>query len=150
MSKSCEATGSEKSPMSLPGPRKVLVVASSALAMVVGIGLTPASRAQSRIALPNLAGFPNSAGVSRTFSTEGGIDTTSPFFQSLGTNGRACVTCHDPSTGWSITPAFVQARFAATGGLDPLFRANDGSNSPDGDMSTPAARHHACSMLLKK
>src|SRR5690242_9861082 len=136
--------------MSLPGPRKILVLASSALAAGVGLGLTPASRAQSQIALPNLAGFPNSAGVSRTFSTDGRIDTTGLFFQSLGTNGRACVTCHDPSAGWSVTPALAQARFDATGGLDPLFRTNDGSNSPGGDMSTPAARRHACSMLLKK
>ena len=26
-----------------------------------------------------------------------------PFFQSLGTNGRACVTCHEPRSAWSVS-----------------------------------------------
>jgi len=41
-------------------------------------------------------------------------------------------------------------RFALTGGLDPIFRTNDGSNSPDADVSTVAARRAAFGMLLNK
>jgi hypothetical protein len=78
------------------------------------------------------------------------VDLTGPFFQSLGTNGRACVSCHQPSVGWTITPENVQARFDATGGTDPIFRTNDGSNSPSADVSTPEARRAAYSMLLSK
>ena len=74
------------------------------------------------------------------------------FFQSLGTNGRACVHCHQAQDGWTITPAHVQARFNATTprGTDPVFRTNDGSNSPLADVSTEAARQAAYSMLLSK
>jgi cytochrome c peroxidase len=100
--------------------------------------------------LPNMLPFANPTGVAATFSTAGKVDLTGPFFQSLGTNGRACVTCHQPSTGWTITPANVQARFDATGGMDPIFRTNDGSNSPDADVSTLEARRAAYSMLLGK
>ena len=40
--------------------------------------------------LPNGVFFPNPNGASQTYSTNaGGIDETGPFFQSLGTNGRA-------------------------------------------------------------
>jgi hypothetical protein len=49
-----------------------------------------------------------------------------------------------------MTPLDVQARFAATGGLDPVFRTNDGSNSPTADVSTVGARRSAYSMLLGK
>jgi hypothetical protein len=83
-------------------------------------------------------------------STAGNVDLTGPFFQDLGTNGRRCVSCHQASDGWTITPAGVQARFDATGGTDPIFRTNDGSNSPLADVSTVEARRSAYSMLLTK
>ncbi|TMG82140.1 MAG: hypothetical protein E6H78_15315, partial [Betaproteobacteria bacterium] len=54
--------------------------------------------------LPNMLPFANPTGIAATFSTAGKVDLTGPFFQSLGTNGRACVSCHQPSTGWTITP----------------------------------------------
>jgi cytochrome c peroxidase len=99
---------------------------------------------------PNLQPIPDATGTFQTFTTNGSIDTTNPFFQSLGTNGRRCATCHDLHKGWTITPAGVQARFNATGGLDPLFRPNDGSNSPNADVSTVDARRAAYSLLLAK
>jgi len=89
-------------------------------------------------------------GTVRTFSTSDSIDTNNPFFQSLGSNGRSCASCHRPETAWSITPAGVQARFKESAGTDPLFRTNDGSNSPNADVSTDDARRHAYSMLLGK
>jgi hypothetical protein len=94
---------------------------------------------------------PNEFGVLRTITLDGKpLDLSNPFFKSLGTNGRTCASCHVASAGWTITPAEVQARFDATGGRDPIFRTNDGSNSPLADVSTVAARRQAYSMLLTK
>jgi len=94
--------------------------------------------------------YPNGSGSSRSFSPNGALDTRNPFFQSLGSNGRSCTTCHQPSQGWTVTPEDVQQRFDATGGLDPIFRINDGSVSPAADVSTVAARRQAFGMLLSK
>jgi hypothetical protein len=91
------------------------------------------------------------SGVLRTITLDGNpLDTTNPFFQSLGTNGRSCVSCHVPSTGWTISPRELAHRFDKTRGLDPIFRTNDGSNSPATDVSTLHARRNAFSMLLSK
>src|SRR5215469_16808295 len=56
------------------------------------------------------------------------LTLTGPFFQSLGTNGRSCGTCHQPSDGMSVSAAHVQQRFINTQGEDPIFRTVDGSN----------------------
>ena len=96
------------------------------------------------------AGTRDSTGFGDTFFASGSNDTTNPFFASLGTNGRACVNCHQQAQGWTITPAGAQAVFNATGGNDPLFRLNDGSVSPTADVSTLAARQSAYAMLLTK
>lgn len=93
----------------------------------------------------------NPSGQLTSIFTNGNfLDTTNPFFQNLGTNGRSCVTCHVPAEGWTITPAGVQARFNATKGMDPIFRTNDGSNSPLADCSTTEKRRQAYSLLLNK
>jgi hypothetical protein len=96
--------------------------------------------------------MPSPTGRFQTYSTTGTIDQTNPFFVSLGTNGRTCVSCHQPQDGWTITPPHLVARFNATTpkGTDPIFRTNDGSNSPRADVSTEAARQAAYSMLLTK
>src|SRR5262249_37420167 len=94
--------------------------------------------------------FATPTGSIQTFTVTGAIDPENPSFQSLGTNGRRCDSCHQASDGWTITPPHVRARFNATGGLDPLFRKNDGSNSPEIDDSTVEARRRGYSMLLSK
>jgi cytochrome c peroxidase len=95
--------------------------------------------------------FANGSGIQETISTSGSpSDTSSPFFENLGTNGRTCFSCHRPGQAWSITPEEVQERFAATDGLDPIFRSNDGSNCEGADISTLEARHDAFSMLMNK
>lgn len=92
--------------------------------------------------------FPNPGGASSTYSISGSIDLTSPFFQSLGTNGRTCGTCHTLSDGLSVSAEHVQDRFDATQGLDPIFRTVDGSNCDhDIDVSTLAGRRSAYSLL---
>jgi cytochrome c peroxidase len=70
--------------------------------------------------VPNGAHFPNPGGTSSTYSTAGGIDLTGPFFQSMGTNGRSCGSCHQPSDGMSVSAPHVQQRFDTTQGLDLL------------------------------
>jgi len=94
--------------------------------------------------------FRNPSGLAATFNTAGPLDLHNPFFQKLGTNGRSCDTCHQPADGWTVTPASLRARFEASNGLDPIFRTNDGSNSPDADVSTVEARRSAYNMLLTK
>ena len=95
---------------------------------------------------------PNRFGLSRTMNASGGAltDPSNPFFQSLGTNGRSCDSCHVPEAGMTVTPEVVQRRFQETAGLDPIFRAVDGSNSPLADLSTRGARRKAFSMLLDR
>jgi cytochrome c peroxidase len=112
-------------------------------------GLLHALSAQT---LPNLFPFPNDSGVLETNNGGGGaIDLNGPFFQSLGTNGRSCGSCHRPAQGWSISAAEVRTRFELTQGMDPIFRTNDGSNCNHGiDTSTVEARRKAYSLLIGK
>jgi cytochrome c peroxidase len=93
---------------------------------------------------------PNEAGVAVTISTNGFIDRRNPFFRELGANGRSCVTCHQPEEGWTMTPRGLRERFERTDGMDPVFRLNDGANSPLADVSTRRSREKAYSMLLSK
>src|SRR5262249_18005771 len=64
--------------------------------------------------------------------------------------GRACLTCHQPDQGWTITPEGVQQRFIESRGLDPIFRNNDGSNCEDADITTLRKRRSALSPLLTR
>jgi cytochrome c peroxidase len=99
--------------------------------------------------IPNGIFFPNANGASETYSAnDGGIDLTGPFFQSMGTNGRSCGTCHQPSDGMSVSAANVDLRFLLTQGTDPIFRTVDGSNCDhDIDVSTVDGRRSAYSLL---
>jgi hypothetical protein len=101
--------------------------------------------------LPNLFPFPNSTGILKSFSSTGKVDLTGPFFQSLGTNGRSCASCHQASDAWSVSATHVAERFEETKGLDPIFRTNDGSNCDHSiDTSTVEGRRHAYSLLIKR
>jgi len=72
------------------------------------------------------------SGVLGTFLPDGStVTATNAFFQSLGTNGRSCATCHQPPSGMSISVRNIRARFQATGGSDPLFAPVDGANCPN-------------------
>ncbi len=69
-----------------------------------------------------------------------------PFFEALGPNGRACVTCHQPADGMSLSAASARSRWEAAGAKDPLFAAVDGSNCPD----LPQAARASHGLLLEK
>ncbi|HJT22798.1 MAG TPA: hypothetical protein VJ746_20155 [Nitrospira sp.] len=117
------------------------------LAIVGGV----AAQDQAATVLRNVAPFPNATGILETFSAAGKIDLTGPFFQSLGTNGRSCVTCHQPSDAWSVSAAHVAERFDASQGLDPIFRTNDGSTCDHGvDTTTLEGRRQAYSLLISR
>lgn len=99
--------------------------------------------------IPNGTSFLNLSGASQTYSTAGGgIDQTGLFFQSLGTNGRSCASCHQPGDGMSVSALHVQLRFDQSAGLDPIFRTVDGSNCDHNiDVSTLSGRSAAYSLL---
>jgi hypothetical protein len=68
----------------------------------------------------------------------------------MGSNGRRCVTCHQPSDAWSVTPPHIRERFEATQGTDPIFRPVDGATCPTADVSTVEERREAYSLLLSR
>lgn len=131
--------------------QQMFMIAGKAIALGVFVcGVTGGlASAQS---LPNLFPLPNGSGFLETQNTGNGpIDLTGPFFQSLGTNGRSCTTCHRPAQGWGISADEVKFRFEVTQGTDPIFRPNDGSNCDHNiDTSTVGGRRKAYSLLTDK
>jgi hypothetical protein len=125
-----------------------LVSISALLLLAIGaLGVAGASN----FIVPKFEIFPDPDGAFATVNLGGPTDTSSnPFFQDLGSNGRRCVTCHEPSDAFSITPPHIRARFEATRGMDPLFRPVDGANCPTADVSTADARRKAYSLLLTR
>jgi len=119
-------------------------------ALACALGVCAAADAGEPPVVASMLPVANDSGFAATLSTLGPIDLTGPFFQSLGSNGRSCASCHQPTEGWTITPEGVKARFEASGGTDPVFRTVDGANSPHADVSTVEARRGAYSMLLTR
>jgi hypothetical protein len=100
--------------------------------------------------IPELEIDPDPSGAIGTFQPGGPTVTAkNAFFQNLGTNGRACGTCHVEADGSSISARHVRDRFEANPG-DPLFRLVDGATCPSDDVSTPSAQQRAYSLLLAK
>jgi cytochrome c peroxidase len=97
--------------------------------------------------LPQFQDWDNNHGQVRILNANGAVDTQShPFFNPLGANGRACVTCHQPAASMSITPVMLQQRWEQTQGQDPVFAAIDGSNC----ASLPQAQMSSHSLLLNR
>jgi cytochrome c peroxidase len=99
--------------------------------------------------LQNNREFGNPTGKSSSFSTAGSIDLAGAFFQSLGTNGRTCNTCHLQGDGWTVSARSAQAIFDESDGTAPLFEF-DGQNCRGADRSTPEARRAASSLMIDK
>lgn len=133
-----------------PGPLSAVFAPSRALVTSTTIAPRLASTTAERSTATDAMTTRNASGWLRSFRREGAIDPGNAFFQPLGTNGRSCNTCHRQEAAWTVTPAEIQARFEATAGTDPIFRTNDGSNSPLADVTTVAARRAAYSMLLRR
>lgn len=81
--------------------------------------------------IPDLFEFVNPSGKSSTVNDAGASHENNPFFQSLGTNGRSCATCHLASDAMGLSAASAQSRFTSSGGQDPLFAPVDGANCED-------------------
>jgi cytochrome c peroxidase len=78
------------------------------------------------------------------------VTKLNPFFQSLGTNGRACATCHEPRSAWGVSAASIQERFFASSGTDPIFRIVDGATCPSDPVSDFSDKLKAYNLLLTK
>jgi hypothetical protein len=119
---------------------RILDESRLALAAVVAlVALVPGPAAARDATIRNLQPYPNPSGVMATFNINGHIDRENAFFQSLGTNGRSCETCHKPAEAFSITPPSIRERFERTKGRDPLFAPVDGANCANARRSDRAA-----------
>lgn len=103
--------------------------------------------ANSNRVFPERATYPDATGVVTVIHLGGPVDTRGhPFFTALGHNGRACITCHQPADGMSVSAKSLEARWVQTHGKDPIFAAVDGSNCPSQPQEL-AASH---SLLLTR
>src|ERR1700733_10031766 len=114
------------------------------LAGVVALSVV-SSGAAAVVVIPNLFPFLDPTGLLSTFNTAGPIVEKGPFFESLGSNGRKCSTCHLAQDAMGLSTRSVREVFVTTRGRDPLFASVDGANCP-GMTGTDAASH---SLLLK-
>ena len=133
-----------------PGPLRWMPGVTCATTLAIAWLVASSDRPSAHERRASEPAFSNSSGVQRTISAAGAVDGENPFFQDLGTNGRSCFTCHRPAQAWTITPAELRERFDRTAGLDPIFRANDGSNCEGADVSTVGKRRRAFSLLMTK
>jgi len=97
--------------------------------------------------LPQQMEFPTPSGKVGVLLANGPVEMKDhPFFTPIGTNGRACVTCHQPAYGMSLSAAAARELWNRTNGKDPLFAAIDGSNCPD----QPQDQEKSHSLLLNR
>jgi hypothetical protein len=88
--------------------------------------------------LPEFITYSNEHGQLGILNAEGMVDTKGhAFFEPIGTNGRACVSCHQPEDGMSLSLASIRERWEVTGGKDPIFAPIDGMNCPDKTPGDP-------------
>ena len=91
--------------------------------------------------------YSDSTGRLGLINAQGGIATKGhPFFEPIGSNARACVSCHQPANSMSLSTDTIQERWKATGGKDPVFLAIDGSDNP----ALPQDRESSHSLLMKR
>lgn len=94
------------------------------------VALVGAATAVVAATIPNLFPFRDSTGTVATFSPAGKFDESGPFFQSLGTNGRSCASCHVIGNAMGLSAKHAEHVFERTNGTDPLFSAVDGAVCP--------------------
>jgi hypothetical protein len=90
--------------------------------------------------LPAYVEYANTWGRLGVLNANGPITTDGhPFFEALGPNGRACVSCHQPADGMSLSLESINSRWTATNGADPIFATVDGMNCPNLPARDPAS-----------
>lgn len=93
------------------------------------------------------AAFDNALGKLGIVNAGGPVDMEGhPFFEALGTNGRACVSCHQPADSMGLSLASIRQQWELTGGKDPIFAAVDGANCPNLPVEDEASH----SLLLNR
>jgi hypothetical protein len=139
--------------------RQTRLVAGAACLFVLAVTVSTGTRAadsgqQKRWIEPGQSGllpaemqFDDALGKVGVVNASGPVDSKqNPFFQPLGSNGRACVTCHQPAYAMSLSVDAIRERWKATQGKDPLFAAVDGANCPD----LPQGKQSSHSLLLNR
>jgi cytochrome c peroxidase len=124
-----------------------------ALATTAAVSVSLLATTGASAGAPNdfLDRFPNATGIVQSIRTSTTVTADNAIFDTtLGTNGQACITCHEPSQGHALGVSFINTQFDATQGLDALFRINDTANSPFVDISTLDARRRAFSLFLNQ
>lgn len=120
---------------------------SAIFALACVTAICGAARADLPDAAPqDLQLFFDRTGIIGTLNVNGPVNEQGAFFQSLGTNGRTCATCHVASQAMGLGAQGIQLRFLQTRGKDPLFAAVDGANCPNARTGN-AADH---SLLLTR
>src|SRR5687768_16032874 len=70
--------------------------------------------------LAAFATYANDRGQVGVLNASGPLDTKGhPFFDPIGSNGRACVTCHQPADAMALSVRTIRERWEATRGADP-------------------------------
>jgi cytochrome c peroxidase len=123
------------------GLRAVTPLFASVLSLLIA---TP-SRAQT---LPRLDVGDDPLGQFATYQPGGASSETTAFFQSLGTNGRTCETCHQPADAFGLSLTDIQNTFNQTNGTDPLFAAVDGADCIDQPTSHTMLLNHGLIRIL--
>ena len=101
----------------------------------------------SDVTLPRESTFEDPTGRLTVLNSGGPVATKGhPFFERVGSNGRACVTCHQPANSMSVSGEAIRERWRVTAGKDPIFAAIDGSNNP----SLPQELEASHSLLLNR
>ena len=129
------------------------------LLAVAGVGITAAAlmaqyggvdpwwEVGSGRSLPMFALFQDSTGDLTVLNMDGPFATRHhPFFEDVGTNGRACITCHQPSSAMGLAVERIRQQYDDTRGHDSVFAAIDGSNCP----SLPQSAKSSHSLLLDR
>lgn len=125
--------------------RIALALACMGLAVVATANSGPEELERGQSFIRNLQPYIDPSGMVASYSANGNINTRGAFFQSLGTNGRSCATCHEAGQAFSISVRGIRQRFMVTRGTDPLFASIDGANCPSVQTGSEAGH----SLLLK-
>jgi cytochrome c peroxidase len=126
-----------------------VIATAATAAFVATLAVTPRALAADESDFYMVA--PNTPGVSLLHIGNQSQIGRNPFLNtSLGTNGRACLTCHQPGEGMTVTPSGLQRRFQQSNGNDAAFRGNDGSNCFNVTGASQKERKSAFSLLLNK
>ncbi|MEO8307996.1 MAG: hypothetical protein ABI616_08140 [Pseudomonadota bacterium] len=137
-------------------PRTLISLWAAVVTLCAALALPPATAADTPNRwwgpgdgrqFPSTVDYTNSLGSLRVLLSGAPLETKGhPFFEPLGENGRACVTCHQPAYAMSFTAESARQRWTASQGRDPLFAATDGSNCPN----LPQQEEASHSLLLQR